>query len=98
MEVSRFLKRVFFNTQVPHGHHVQRATCPDLFKGPWRYGDEDAIQKYVDQVKDAVLYSTSGKVAGFIAETIQGVGGTIESPDGYLPQVYDVVRKAGLVI
>jgi len=34
-------------------------------------------------------------VAGFIAETIQGVGGAVPLLDGYLPKVYDVVRSHG---
>ncbi|KAI9394372.1 hypothetical protein POPTR_005G082100v4 [Populus trichocarpa] len=40
-------------------------------------------------------YGTSGKVAGFISETIQGVGGAVELAPGYLTMVYDIVRKAG---
>ena len=31
-----------------------------------------------------------GGVAGFISETIQGVGGSVPLADGYLPAVYDV--------
>ena len=80
---------------VPQGHHVQRVTCPDLFKGPWTKDDTNAVDKYVEQVKDTILCSTSGNLAGFMAETVQGVGGTIELPKGYLPKVYDLVRKAG---
>ncbi len=37
----------------------------------------------------------AGQVAAFIAETIQGVGGTVVLPDGYLKEVYQHVRKAG---
>jgi len=38
--------------------------------------------------------STTGRVAAFIAEYIQGVGGSIVMPDGYLEQVYKTVREA----
>ena len=34
-------------------------------------------------------------MAGFIAESIQGVGGTVVYPDNYLKQVYQYVREAG---
>uniref|UniRef100_A0A803MIT7 Pectin acetylesterase n=1 Tax=Chenopodium quinoa TaxID=63459 RepID=A0A803MIT7_CHEQI len=44
---------------------------------------------------DYIDYGTSGKIAGFIAETIQGVGGAVELAPGYLKLVYDMVRKAG---
>src|SRR5262249_54019476 len=40
-------------------------------------------------------YATPGKLAGFIAESIQGVGGFVEFPQGYLKQVYEHVRAAG---
>jgi alanine-glyoxylate transaminase / (R)-3-amino-2-methylpropionate-pyruvate transaminase len=42
-----------------------------------------------------IEYATPGRVAGFIAESIQGVGGTVLFPDGYLKQVYQHVRAAG---
>ncbi len=46
-------------------------------------------------MKNLIQYATSGKIAGFIAESIQGVGGTVVYPAGYLRQVYDYVRAAG---
>lgn len=35
-------------------------------------------------------YGTSGQVAAFFSETIQGVGGALPLADGYLPEVYKV--------
>ncbi|KAJ0096737.1 hypothetical protein Patl1_27412 [Pistacia atlantica] len=46
-------------------------------------------------VQDQIVFGSSGKVAGFIAETIQGVGGAVELAPGYLKHVYDIVHKAG---
>nr|CAD1839868.1 unnamed protein product [Ananas comosus var. bracteatus] len=40
-------------------------------------------------------FGTSGHVAGFISEAIQGVGGIVELAPGYLPAVYKSIRKAG---
>src|SRR4051812_8682073 len=37
----------------------------------------------------------TGQLAGFIAEAIQGVGGTVVPPDDYLKHVYQYVRQAG---
>jgi 4-aminobutyrate aminotransferase-like enzyme len=34
-------------------------------------------------------------VAAFICEPIQGVGGTVELAEGYLPEVYKTVRAHG---
>ncbi|THU53148.1 hypothetical protein C4D60_Mb10t11350 [Musa balbisiana] len=51
--------------------------------------------RYAKEVEDHINYGTSGNVAGFIAETFQGVGGAVELAPGYLKLVYDIVRKSG---
>ena len=52
------------------------------------FGNDGA--KYAEDVADVIRTCTPGGVAGFIAETIQGVGGTVPLADGYLPAVYEV--------
>ena len=52
-------------------------------------------KKYADDVKEIIDYATPGKVAAFIAESIQGVGGFVEFPHGYLKHAYEHVRAAG---
>jgi len=75
---------------------IYHAISPDLYKGPWQYEDgPKAVDNYVKDVEGVIKSSTSGKIAGFMAETIQGVGGFVELPDGYLPKVYDLVRAHG---
>ncbi|KAK3022592.1 hypothetical protein RJ639_046197 [Escallonia herrerae] len=75
---------------IPQGeiHHVVN---PNPYRGVF---GSDANQ-YAEDVKDHIDHGTSGQVAGFIAETIQGVGGAVELAPGYLKLVYDIVRKAG---
>jgi len=46
-------------------------------------------------VEDVIRTSTSGRVAGFIAEPIQGVGGFITPPKEYFAIVACIVRQAG---
>jgi alanine-glyoxylate transaminase/(R)-3-amino-2-methylpropionate-pyruvate transaminase len=46
-------------------------------------------------VKDLIQYETSGEVAVFIGECIQGVGGVVTPPKEYFKIVYDLVRQAG---
>ena len=79
----------------PHGFGVKHVKAPDRYRGPYGYDDADAAEKYAAEVEDVLLYATSGAVAGFIAEPIQGVGGTVELPDGYLSRVYDMVHARG---
>ncbi len=80
---------------VPHSFGVQHAIVPDPYRGPWGRNDPDAGKKYAADVKQLIEFGTSGQVAGFIAESIQGVGGVVVFPDGYLKHAYEHVRGAG---
>lgn len=82
-----------FNT--PQGFGVHHALLPDRYRGPYGYDDAHAGAKYAADVHDLIRTGTSGKVAGFIAEPMQGVGGVVEMPAGYLKSVYETVRAAG---
>ena len=68
---------------------------PIRIAAPWGHDDPDAGKKYAADVKNLIDYATPGKVAGFIAESIQGVGGFVVFPDGYLKHAYEHVRAAG---
>jgi alanine-glyoxylate transaminase/(R)-3-amino-2-methylpropionate-pyruvate transaminase len=46
-------------------------------------------------VEELIRYETPGEVACFIAEPIQGVGGTVVPPPEYFPIVYDIVHRYG---
>ena len=80
---------------VPHSFGVHHALAPYPYRGLFGYDDADAGKKYANDVKELIDYATPGKVAGFIAESIQGVGGFVEFPHGYLKQTYEYVRAAG---
>jgi len=80
---------------VPHGFGVHHALAPDRYRGPWGYDAPDSGTKYADDVLDIIRFATPGKIAGFIAESIQGVGGAIVYPDGYLAQAYGHAHAAG---
>ncbi len=82
-----------FNT--PHSFGVHHAIAPYPYRGAYGYDDPDAGRKYADDVKSLIDYATPGKIAGFIAESIQGVGGFVVYPEGYLQHVYTHVRAAG---
>jgi alanine-glyoxylate transaminase/(R)-3-amino-2-methylpropionate-pyruvate transaminase len=80
---------------VPHSFGVQHSVLPDLYRGPHGADDPQAGKKYAEDVKSLIQFGTSGRIAGFIAESIQGVGGTVVFPDGYLSHAYSHVRAAG---
>jgi alanine-glyoxylate transaminase/(R)-3-amino-2-methylpropionate-pyruvate transaminase len=80
---------------VPHSFGVQHAQMPDTYRGPYGRDDPEAGRKYADDVRDLIQFGTSGRIAGFFAESIQGVGGAVVLPDGYLRHAYAHVRAAG---
>jgi alanine-glyoxylate transaminase/(R)-3-amino-2-methylpropionate-pyruvate transaminase len=51
--------------------------------------------KCAHSVEDVIRYETSGEIACFIAEPIQGVGGAVTPPPEYFGIVYEIVRKHG---
>lgn len=79
----------------PHSFGVHHAINPDPYRGPWGHDDPQAGAKYAAEIKNLIDYATSGCVAGFFAESIQGVGGAVVYPDGFLKGAYEVVRAAG---
>jgi alanine-glyoxylate transaminase/(R)-3-amino-2-methylpropionate-pyruvate transaminase len=80
---------------VPHSFGFHHAMSPYPYRGVYGYDEADAGRKYADDIKQVIDYTTPGKVAGFIAESIQGVGGFVVFPDGYLKHAYEHVRAAG---
>jgi len=80
---------------VPHSFGVHHAIAPDPYRGLWGRDDVDAGKKYAADVKNLIDYATSGQVAAFIAESIQGVGGCVVFPDDYLKHAYEHIRGAG---
>ena len=80
---------------VPHSFGVHHTVAADPYRGPWGRDDPDAGKNYAADVKNVLDYATSGQIAAFIAESIQGVGGCVVFPDNYLKHAYEYVRAAG---
>ncbi|MGB7837377.1 MAG: aminotransferase class III-fold pyridoxal phosphate-dependent enzyme, partial [Terrimicrobiaceae bacterium] len=80
---------------VAHSFGVHHAVAPDPYRGLYGRDDAEAGSKFASDVKQLIDFATPGRIAGFIAESIQGVGGCVVFPDGYLQSVYAHVRAAG---
>jgi alanine-glyoxylate transaminase/(R)-3-amino-2-methylpropionate-pyruvate transaminase len=79
----------------PHGFGIHHSIAPDPYRGPWGRDDPEAGAKYADDIKSLIEFATPGRVAGFFAESIQGVGGAVVYPDGFLAEAYKHVRQSG---
>ena len=82
-----------YPTNVSAGIH--HAINPDPYRSPFEGTPEEIATKSVADIRDMIRFSTSGKVAAFIAEPIQGVGGATYGARNYLKEAYAVVREHG---
>ena len=51
-----------------------------------------------DDLRGLIEAETTGHVAAFIAEPIQGVGGFIEAPPGYFERVKEILDETGILL
>ena len=79
----------------PHSFGIHHALAPDPYRGQWGRDDPDAGVKYAADIKNLIQFATPGRVSAFFAESIQGVGGAVVYPDGYLSNAYQYIREAG---
>jgi alanine-glyoxylate transaminase/(R)-3-amino-2-methylpropionate-pyruvate transaminase len=75
--------------------HVHHAVNPDPYRSPFAGTPEEIATRSVGDIRDLIRYSTPGKVAAFICEPIQGVGGVTSAARNYLSEAYAVVRAHG---
>jgi alanine-glyoxylate transaminase/(R)-3-amino-2-methylpropionate-pyruvate transaminase len=74
---------------------IHHAINPDPYRSPFAGTPEEIASKSAADIRDLIRFSTPGKVAAFIAEPIQGVGGTTHGARNYLREAYAVVREHG---
>lgn len=84
-----------WNSGMRGGFEFEKLAWPSTYRGSNR-----TTAELVEDAKETLNANTAGKVSGFIFECIQGVGGINPLPEGYLPQMVDLVRNkhGGLII
>ncbi len=75
--------------------NVKNAMPGYCYRCPYNLTYPSCEMKCAHDVEDLIRYETSGEVACFIGETIQGAGGVVVPPPEYFRIVYDIVRKHG---
>lgn len=75
-------------------HFVHTAIMPDVYRGPYKKDDPDAGRKYALHVSE-LIDKMESRPGAFICESILSCGGQIVLPEGYLKEVYRIVRAAG---
>lgn len=64
---------------------------PNQYRGVFGPGAEP----YLDDIEHVIATATTGKVAGIFVESVQGYGGIVEMPKGYMSGAAERVRAAG---
>ena len=64
---------------------------PNQYRGIFGPGTEP----YLDEIEHTIASATTGKVAGIFVESVQGYGGIVEMPPGYMSGAAERVRAAG---
>ena len=76
----------------PYIKHVRN---PYTFRAPAGLTAEQVVDLCVQDLEETIATTTEGKIAAFMAEPIQGVGGFIVPPPDYFERVLPIVKEAG---
>ena len=74
---------------------VTSAMEPYCYRCPFGKKPDSCSLECAKNVEDTIQTSTSGAIAGFIAEPVMGAGGIISPPDKYFYEVTKIVHNYG---
>ena len=80
-----------FRHNVPQLGGVAFAPEPNQYRGIHGPG----VAPYLDALERTIHHATSARLAGMIIEPVQGYGGIVPMPDGYIAGAIERVRAAG---
>ncbi len=78
-----------------HVAGVKHAMAPYCYRCPMKLTYPGCGVACAQDIEELIKTTTSGQVAGFLAEPILGVGGFITPPDEYFEIAVDIVHKYG---
>jgi len=76
---------------------IQHARAPYVYRSPLgtRASEEEQTNFFIEDLVEVIETATSGRPAALLVETVQGVGGCIVPPGGYLARAAEVIRSYG---
>ena len=80
------------NTQIAG---IKHAHAPYCYRCDFNLKPESCGLACAKDIENLIRYTTTGRIAGFLAEPVQGVGGFVVAPDGYFDVALEIVRKYG---
>jgi alanine-glyoxylate transaminase/(R)-3-amino-2-methylpropionate-pyruvate transaminase len=80
-----------FRQNISQLPNISFAAEPNQYRGIFGEGTDP----YLDEIDRTISYTTSGDLAAMFVEPVQGYGGIIQMPPGYLKGAAEKVRAAG---
>ena len=77
------------------GPYVHHALCPEPYRSALGGSPEEVAAASAADIGELIRYSTPGRIAAFIAEPIQGVGGVTSAAPNYFREAYRIAREHG---
>ncbi|HLS88838.1 MAG TPA: aspartate aminotransferase family protein [Sphingobacteriaceae bacterium] len=74
---------------------VRHIPSPYCYRCPYGQEPESCNLQCVKEIEEIIQTTTSGEIAGFIAEPILGLGGLITPPDDYFKEAVPIIRRYG---
>jgi len=69
---------------LPQGQGVHHVPCPDPYRSAYEGTPEQIASRSAAEIRDLIRFGTPGRISGFIAEPIQGVGCLTHGAPNYL--------------
>ncbi|MEZ4632466.1 MAG: aspartate aminotransferase family protein [Deinococcales bacterium] len=74
---------------------IKHVRSPYSYRAPLGMDEDDLLDLCVEDLEEMLSTCTNGKIAAFMAEPIQGVGGFITLPRNYFKRILPIVKAAG---
>jgi len=74
---------------------IKHAVSPYCYRCPFGLKYPNCEMKCATDIEELILTTTTGQIAAFMAEPIQGVGGFITPPKEYFKTVLPIIKKYG---
>lgn len=80
---------------MPQNFGVHHVANPDPYRSSFNGTPEEIARLSANEIRETIRFSTPGKIAAFIAEPLQGVGGATHGATNYFKEAYAIVREHG---
>ena len=84
-----------WRASLPGAFGVVHAMNPYCYRCPFGLSYPECDVRCARDLENVIQTTTSGAIAGFLAEPIQGLGGFITPPPEYFKIVFNIVKKYG---